>query len=232
MSFVARGPRHGFASVAPRALLVCLVAIAAGIVTVMVLDRLLLLAGAQPLTPAVEAEARASIDFWKRLQFAVLGILAVAILHFLAGCRQNLPALGVSDAVWSVPVAFFFWCLPVANIGFAAFLLGEAWRASDPGRPQSLFVNWRRSPGSPMIAWWLAAILAALALSLLPLLAAQGSGLFATPPLAPHLLALLAEALWLISLVATVAIAASLSRRQDRRAARPDVAALPAWARR
>ncbi|RJF87670.1 hypothetical protein D3874_12080 [Oleomonas cavernae] len=140
----------------------------------MILDRLLVVAGILPdetvQDPAAAAQMRVSIDFWKRAQSGLLGLVALAVLYFLLGCRHNLPALGVSDAVWPVLTAAVLWCLPVINLFFATLLLREAWRASDPFRAQSLFVNWRQSPSTAVAGVWLAATVAALALTFLPLL--------------------------------------------------------------
>lgn len=232
MSFVARGPQQGFVSVAPRALLVCVLCVLGVIVTLMILDRLLVVAGVLPgetaQDPAAAAQMRASIDFWKRTQFGLLGLVALAILYFLLGSRHNLPALGVSDAVWPVLTGAVLWCLPVINLIFATLLLREAWRASDPFRAQSLFVNWRQSPSTGLASIWLVVTLAALALTFLPLLAVvpQGRGL-----LAPAVVGSVAEVLWLMSYSSIALVVSGISRRQDLRAARADVAALPAWAR-
>lgn len=223
MSFVADGPRQGFSSVAPRALLVCTLCILTSIATVMILHRLLI-----ALSPSL-AGPGPDIQFWCRVQGGLLAGMILGFLYFLAGCRHNLAPLGVQDADWPVLTAVVLWALPVVNLFFAAILLAEAWRGSDPARPQSLFTNWRQSPGTGMIPLWLvmlvvsSALLLAAAFDLLP---RDGVGL-----LNPAVLLAVGNVLLLIALILLAVLVSRLSRRQDRRATRGDVAALPAWAR-
>ncbi|WP_158595954.1 hypothetical protein [Oleomonas cavernae] len=49
--------------------------------------------------------------------------------------------------------------------------------------------------------------------------------------MAPEVVGSVAEVLWLMSYSSIALVVSGISRRQDLRAARADVAALPAWAR-
>ncbi|MFA5121466.1 DUF4328 domain-containing protein [Zavarzinia sp.] len=213
-----------YRAMTPRALAVAVLALAAAAISVVALDWLLRVQHGGG-DAAVEAAA-----FWSWLEVGALACVAAALVQLIAGLRGNLPALGVGDAAWPPPTVVLFATLPGLNIVFAGLVMIETWRASDPDRPQSLFVNWRASPGGGAVAIWLVLLIAGLCLLVLPWallgLGAQGEaqGLLDGP-----LLISIGHLCLIASQVMLGPLAVLLARRQHLRAGRPDVGALPVW---
>ncbi|TDP46163.1 DUF4328 domain-containing protein [Zavarzinia compransoris] len=218
MSQIAGAATLLYRSPAPRALALCLLAVAVAIIAVMILHRLLILLH----DPLIE-EVRRSALLLKKVECAALAGLCCVLLHYIRGVRDNLAPLGVSDAAWPAATAAVLWLLPVINLLFAALLLREAWQASDPARAQSLFVNWRQSAASSLPFVWAALFLAALGLVIVPWADAGLAGSL--------LLSAVGEAVMVAAMLVLIVLVLRLALRQDRRAARRDVGALPAFGR-
>lgn len=222
MSQVAGAAVLIYRSPAPRALLLCLLAVVASAIALVVLQRLLLL-----LHDPLLEDARRAVAFWRKIECLALAAIGIVLVQFIRVVRDNMAPLGVSDAAWPVSTAAILWLLPVVNVFFAAVLLREAWQASDPDRAQSLFINWRQSAGGGLPLVWAGLCLFGLGLVLVPWLnmgLAPGVGLFSSV-----MLSILGCLVLTVAHLALIAMAILLARRQDRRAARRDVGALPAW---
>lgn len=207
---------------APRALMLCLLAAVASAIALLVLHRLFLL-----LQDPLHDELRRAIVFWRKIECLMLMAIGIALVQFIRAVRANLGVLGVSDAAWPTATAAILWLLPVVNVVFGAVLLREAWQASDPERAQSLFVNWRQSAGGSLPLVWAVLCLFGLGLVLVPWLSLgfePGAG-----GLQGALLSIAGCVVLTAAHLVLIVMVIMLARRQDRRAARRDVGALPAW---
>ena len=229
MSYNVANGASGYRSTGSRALLLGALCLALAIVSVALLHRFLML-----MEDPAQAEIRHGIESWKRVEAGLLFCLALALVHYLLGVRANMAPLGVSDSVWPPMLVLILALVPGLNMALVALMLRETWQASDPSRAQSLFVNWRQSSGGGLAFLWLFLMLLSLPLSLGPWLllgfenvgAERPAGLFGAVPLS-----LLGALLSMGAAPVLAVLAFRLTRRQDLRAMRPDVGALPAWGR-
>ena len=92
---------------------------------------------------------QAAADF-ELLAFIVALVLFLRWLH-LSYC--NLRALGTQGMRFTPGWAVGYWFVPVLNIWRPAEVLGDLWRATDPGADHS-GDGWRSLRSSPLIGWW------------------------------------------------------------------------------
>lgn len=106
-------------------------------------------------------DADAALDGMKGLQGLTMMALAPLFIWWTHRATKNLPALGARSLEFTPGWAIGWWLIPIANWFQPARVLGQAWKASDPGLPADQSDDWRSRATDPaLILWWVAWLVA------------------------------------------------------------------------